>query len=194
MDENKNLARHRVNSEIDLGERIMVIGCGGSGKSTLSRSLGELLNLPVVHLDRLYWRDGWRSVDDEEFDALLSEALSQGRWIIDGNFNRTIAMRLNRCDTVIYLDYARIVCMAGVIKRVLAYYGRTRPDMGGECPERFDFEFLKWVWRFNAKFKKEYYWLMSSAKASGKKVYVLKKRREAQWMLARLKSAAHNRV
>lgn len=125
MDENKNLARHRVNSEIDLGERIMVIGCGGSGKSTLSRSLGELLNLPVVHLDRLYWRDGWRSVDDEEFDALLSEALSQGRWIIDGNFNRTIAMRLNRCDTVIYLDYARIVCMAGVIKRVLAYYGRT---------------------------------------------------------------------
>lgn len=190
MDENKNLARLPKKPGIDFGERIMVIGCGGCGKSTLSRSLGTLLELPVIHLDRLYWRDGWRSVADEEFDMLLSEALSKNRWIVDGNFNRTITIRIKKCDTVIYLDYARMVCIAGVVKRVLAYYGKTRPDMGGECPERFDFEFLKWVWQFNARFRKEYFHLMKSAEASGKKVIVLKSRKEAERMLARLKSAA----
>ena len=71
-------------------ERILIIGCGGAGKSTLARQLGEKTGLPVVHLDKLYWRPGWQHVTREEFDKLLDEVLAQGAWIMDGNFNNTI--------------------------------------------------------------------------------------------------------
>ena len=92
-------------------ERIMIIGCGGSGKSTLARQLGEITGLPVVHLDKLFWTPGWVSLSREEFDKVHREAISQEKWIMDGNFDRTIPERLARCDTVIYLDFSRWACL-----------------------------------------------------------------------------------
>ena len=89
-------------------ERIVIIGCGGAGKSTLARQLGEKLRIPVVHLDKLFWRPGWVQVPKEEFDALLRAELAKEKWIMDGNFDRTIPERLARCDTVIYLDFSRL--------------------------------------------------------------------------------------
>ena len=130
-------------------ERIMIIGCGGAGKSTLARKLGEKTGLPVVHLDKLFWKPGWESVSREEFDRLHRQELAKERWILDGNFDRTMLERLARCDTVIYLDFPRIICMLGVMKRILTTYGTVRPDMGEGCPERIDWEFLQWVWNFN---------------------------------------------
>ena len=88
-------------------QRIMIIGCPGSGKSTLARALGERLDLPVVHLDRLWWKPGWENVTQEEFDQRLGNALKLEQWIIDGNFSRTVETRLEKCDTVIYLDFNR---------------------------------------------------------------------------------------
>ena len=130
-------------------ERIIIIGCGGAGKSTLARKLGEKTGLPVVHLDKLFWKPGWESVSREEFDRLHRQELAKERWILDGNFDRTMLERLARCDTVIYLDFPRIICMLGVMKRILTTYGTVRPDMGEGCPERIDWEFLQWVWNFN---------------------------------------------
>ena len=71
-------------------ERIIIIGCGGAGKSTLARKLGEVLDLPVVHLDKLFWKPGWVETTAEEFDALLAMELAKDKWIMDGNFNRTM--------------------------------------------------------------------------------------------------------
>ena len=89
-------------------ERVMIIGCGGSGKSTVARQLGEKTGLPVVHLDQIFWSPGnWQHLEKEEFDSLLRIELGKPRWILDGNFNRTIEMRLERCDTVIYQDFNR---------------------------------------------------------------------------------------
>ena len=76
---------------------------------------------------------------------------------MDGNFNRTIPERLERCDTVIYLDFSRLACGRGVIKRIVTTHGTVRPDMGEGCPERIDFEFLKWVWNFNKNKRERYY-------------------------------------
>ena len=95
-------------------ERIMIIGCGGAGKSTLARQLGEKLGLPVVHLDQLFWRPGWVNVSREEFDSLHREALAQERWIMDGNFDRTMDARIKRCDTAFSLDFRRFACLMGV--------------------------------------------------------------------------------
>ena len=145
-------------------ERIVIIGCGGSGKSTLARQLGEKLNIPVVHLDKLWWKPGWVESSREEFDAKLAEELVKPQWIMDGNFDRTIPARIARCDTIIFLDFNRFTCLMGVLKRVLTTYGKVRPDMGEGCPERIDFEFLKWVWNFNKNKREKNYRLLNEAK------------------------------
>ena len=144
-------------------ERILIIGCGGAGKSTLARQLGEKLNLPVVHLDRLYWKPGWVQESREEFDRKLAQELDKGSWILDGNFNRTMPQRMAKCDTVIYLDFPRLTCLLGVMKRILTTYGKVRPDMGDGCPERFDLEFLQWVWNYNKNNREKIYQLLDEA-------------------------------
>jgi adenylate kinase family enzyme len=135
----------------------MIIGGNGSGKTTLAKVLSNKLKLPLIHLDVLYWRDNWQNASKEEFEELLLQEVTQPKWIIDGNHGRTIPLRMKYCDTVIYLDFSRIKCIYGVIKRVIKNYGKSRPDMGGYCPERFDFDFLKNVWNFNKKNRKRYY-------------------------------------
>jgi len=166
-----------------LHQRILIIGCGGSGKSTFARKLGEATGLPVVHLDKLYWKPGWQPLSKDAFDALLKDELSSPRWIMDGNFDRTIPLRLERCDAVIFLDLPRMVCMMGVLKRVISSYGRTRPDMGDGCPEQFDLSFLKWVWNFNREKRDKYLALLAS---SGKAVYRIRSRRELPALIRKI--------
>ena len=165
-------------------ERIIIIGCGGAGKSTLARQLGDKLNLPVVHLDKLFWLPGWVEMEKDAFDALLLEEMAKEKWIMDGNFNRTMSQRLERCDTVIYLDFSRFACLMGVLKRVITTYGKERPDMGEGCPERIDLEFLKWVWNFNKNKRERYYKMLNEAE--GKQTIVLKNRRMVKRFLKSL--------
>ena len=165
-------------------ERIIIIGCGGAGKSTLARQLGDKLNIPVVHLDKLWWKPGWVEMDRDEFDELHRRELSKEKWIMDGNFNRTMPERIARCDTIIYLDFSRFACLRGVIKRVLTTYGTVRPDMGEGCPERIDFEFLKWVWNYNRDKRERNYRLLNEAEHA--ETIVLKNRRTVKMFLNEL--------
>jgi adenylate kinase family enzyme len=167
-------------------ERIMIIGCGGSGKSTLAQQLGEKTGLPVVHLDQLFWTPGWVSVSKEEFDRRHREALAREKWIMDGNFDRTIPERITRCDTVVYLDFSRFACLMGVAKRILTTYGKVRPDMGEGCPERFDWEFLQWVWNFNKNKRERNYRLLKNAQ--GIQVIILKNRRQVRRFLTEIQN------
>lgn len=165
-------------------ERIVIIGCPGSGKSTLARELGEKLNLTVVHLDRLWWTKGWQNVSREEFDARLENALKLDRWIIDGNYSRTMDARLQKCDTIIWLDYSRLSCLWGMFQRVVLNYGKNRPDMPEGCPERFDWEFVKFIWDFNKNNR-----VLNAtriAKSKHARAIVLKSRKETRQFLMRL--------
>ena len=162
-------------------ERVMILGCAGAGKSTLARRLGEKTGLPVVHLDKLFWKPGWVQIPQEEFDRLHYEAVMGDRWIIDGNFNRTMPERIKYCDTVIYLDFSRFACLLGVAKRVITTYGKVRPDMGEGCPERIDPEFIKWVWNFNKSKRERYYRMLNEAE--GIETIVLKNRRAVRRFL-----------
>ena len=79
-------------------ERIMIIGCGGAGKSTLARQLGEKLNLPVVHLDKLFWHPGWVESEKAEIDEKILREMQKDQWIIDGNYTRTLPQRLKQWE------------------------------------------------------------------------------------------------
>lgn len=165
-------------------ERVIIIGCGGAGKSTLARQLGEKLNIPVVHLDKLFWRPGWVSFPQEEFDQIVRQELAKEKWIMDGNFNRTLPERIKWCDTIIYLDFSRFACLMGVFKRILTTHGKVRPDMGEGCPERFDWEFLQWVWNFNKNKREGNYRLLNEAE--GVETIVLKNRKAVRKFLKQL--------
>lgn len=161
----------------------MIIGGCGCGKTTLAKKLSDKLKLPLIHLDVLYWRDHWRNVSKDEFDELLLQEVTKPKWIIDGNYGRTIPLRLKYCDTVIYMDYSRVKCVYGVIKRVIKNYGKSRPDMGGYCPEKFDFKFFRSVWYFNKNNRKRYYDMLNNE--NNVKVIILKSRKQVIEFLQR---------
>ena len=156
-------------------KRVLIIGCGGAGKSTLARQLGEKLNLPVVHLDSIFWLPGWVEMEKDEFDARIRTEMAKETWILDGNYNRTLPERIARCDTIIYLDFSRTACLYGIFKRLLTNIGKTRPDMGAGCKEKVDWDFVKWVWNFNKNKREKYYRLLNEAE--GVETFVLKNRR-----------------
>jgi adenylate kinase family enzyme len=126
--------------------RVAVIGCPGAGKSTFALRLGALLALPVVHLDRLYWRPGWVRPDPAEWLEAQREALRGEAWIADGMYLGSLQLRLALADTVFFLDYPPAVCLARILRR--AATRGPRPDMAPGCRERLDPAFLRFVWRF----------------------------------------------
>ena len=145
-------------------EKILIIGSPGSGKSTFGRMLSKKLNIPLVHLDSLWWKEGWVERERDEFDSLLLMELKKKSWIIDGNFSRTLETRLQYADTVIFFDYNRFLCLWRVLKRVVTNHGKVRPDMPNGCPERFDWDFLKYVYKFNDTQRKSIYAKLSAQK------------------------------
>ena len=134
--------------------KVLVIGNCGSGKTTFARALAEKTGLPLVHLDRLYWHGNWEHLDKDAFDAALQQELEKPLWILDGNYGRTLPHRLSYCDTVFFLDMPKMTCLWGVIKRSLSSKGKSRQDMGGNCPEGLDrrlWELCRSVMAYNRK-------------------------------------------
>ena len=124
-------------------EKVLVIGCPGGGKSTFARALRDKTGLPLYYLDMLWHKPDRTNISREEFDLELGRILQRDRWIIDGNYLRTLEMRLKECDTVFLLDYPLEVCLAGVGERI----GRPREDMPW-VEREFDGEFRQWIMDF----------------------------------------------
>jgi adenylate kinase family enzyme len=129
-------------------QKVAIIGSCGAGKSTLAVNLGRKLDLPVIHLDAYYWQSGWQETDAPRWLQIQEELIKKSHWIIDGNYGNTLDIRLAAADTVIWLDFNRYLCLWRVGKRYLKYFGKTRPDMAANCPERLNREFMQYVWNF----------------------------------------------
>jgi adenylate kinase family enzyme len=130
--------------------RILIIGPCGSGKSTLARELSLKLGLPLFHMDQLNWKPGWVESSKDEIREKLSSITATDRWLIDGNYGGTLEPRLERADTILYLDYPIRLCVMRLLRRIWTYRGRTRPDMTEDCPERFDLSFLFYLIQWNS--------------------------------------------
>src|SRR5438034_11750677 len=85
-------------------KRILVIGSGGSGKTTFARRLAERTTLPLIHLDALYWRPGWDPTPADEWRARVEALANEPAWIMDGNYGGTLDIRLAASDTIVFLD------------------------------------------------------------------------------------------
>ena len=133
----------------------MIIGCSGSGKSTLARDLGEIKKLPVIHIDKMYWKSGWVLRSIEEVIPMVEAVAKTDQWVFDGNNTSSFGCRISRADTLIFLDFPTYLCMSRVIWRVIKYkMGQARTDMADGCPERFDWEFvkfLKWIYDYKKR-------------------------------------------
>ncbi len=137
--------------------KIAILGHSGSGKSTLARQLGDKYGLPVLHFDSIHFLPGWVETDRpykrEKVNAFL-DAHPEG-WVIDGNYFKVCARRrFEEADHILYLDFPRRVCVPRAFKRLWAFRGKTRPDMGPGCPERIDRDFFLWLIRDGRTTKK----------------------------------------
>lgn len=131
-------------------ERIAIIGCGGSGKTTTGRRLGQRLGVTPVHLDVLYYDGDWNTLPREKFAALQEELVAADTWIIDGNFASTLPVRLRRADTVIFLDLPAVTCLYGIAQRRI---GRRLRGHDGQNDatgvyDRITWDFIRYVWGY----------------------------------------------
>jgi adenylate kinase family enzyme len=130
--------------------RVIVVGCQGSGKTRLSLALGRKLGLPVVHLDTLYWRPGWKASDTPSFRERVTKAVAGDGWIVDGSFSGlAFDLTLARAEKLIVIERSRFLCLWRVLWRSAFQRRGTRADLPDGCPEQFDFDLLKQVWRYN---------------------------------------------
>ena len=166
--------------------RILVIGSGGAGKSTLATRLGQRTGLPVVHLDALYWRPGWVATPNDEWDRAVAGLVGGEAWIMDGNYSRTLDQRLAACDTVLFLDLPRLTCLWRIVKRRLRFRQRTRPDMASGCEERLTWEFVRWVWAYPRRTRGKVLDKLRAAEAAGTRVVILRSDAEVERFLAGL--------
>ena len=111
--------------ENKIGNKVIILGCSGSGKSTFARKLQEKTGLPLIHLDNIWWKADRTHISRDEFDRRLEEILAGEKWIIDGDYSRTYEVRFRACDTVFFLDFDEKQCMAGITDRI----GKDRPDI-----------------------------------------------------------------
>ena len=160
-------------------KRVAVIGCPGGGKSTFSRALRDRVDLPLYHLDAIYWREDRTHLSREEFYPLMREIIAREEWIIDGNYNSTLEWRVAACDLLVFLDYPAEVCLEGVRAR----RGQKRSDMPW-VEEGDDQEFLEFIRAFETESRPRILeWIK---KYPDKAVVTFRTREEAEGYLAGL--------
>lgn len=123
--------------------KIVICGCGGSGKSVLARELGSRLDLPVTHLDTLFYDERWTPLGQQEFAAQQHKLVAQDEWIADGNYASTMPIRLAAADTVLFLDLPAITCLWGILRRRLHYRGGQHDADG--VYDRITWGFVKYI-------------------------------------------------
>lgn len=155
-------------------EKVIIIGCPGAGKSTFARKLKEKTGLPLFYLDMIWHKEDGTNISRDEFDGKIKEIMKKEQWILDGNYIRTLEMRLKECDTVFLLDYPLELCLEGASSRI----GKERPDMPWVESE-FDLEFRQFIVDFPKDSLPKIYELLKKYEKE-KELHIFRKREDAE--------------
>lgn len=139
--------------------KIVILGHSGSGKSTLANYLGNLYNIPFLHLDTVFFTSNWKERDAQDAVKMVSDFVHQKSWIIDGNYRGLLQKeRIEMADCIIYLNFNRFVCLTRAFTRYFKYRNKTRESMAKGCKEKLDCTFIWWILhKGRTKRKRNYY-------------------------------------
>lgn len=160
--------------------KIIVIGSPGSGKSTFARKLRDITDIPLYYLDMIWHKPDRTNISQEEFDSQLNDILHKDRWIIDGNYQRTLESRLEKCDTIFLMDFPVDVCLSGAESRI----GKKREDLPW-IEYEFDKEFKQWIIDFPENRLTQIYQKIEKYRHN-KDIIIFKSRKEADEYLDNL--------
>lgn len=166
-------------------KRVLILGPSGSGKSTLGERLGRILGIPIIHLDKYYWKANWVCTPEVEWQARVKNLISSDSWVMDGNYTSTLRLRASAADTIIFIDIPRRLSYLRILTRFLRFRGSTRPDLGDDCPEKIDWDFIRWIWDYPRTRKPAILRFLEKQKAT-KNVFVLRGQHETDAFLRSL--------
>ena len=161
-------------------KKIIVIGCPGSGKSTFSKSLHKITKIPLYHLDMLFWNEDKTTVEKSVFLDRLLKVIQNDEWIIDGNYSSSMELRIQSCDTVIFLDFPLEVCLNGIKERK----GKPRSDMPWIESDEDDAEFIEFIKNYNSQSRPKVTELLK--RYSHKDIYIFSNRIQAEEFLDKI--------
>ena len=164
--------------------KILIIGCPGGGKTTFANKLGSVLQIPVHHLDKYFWKEGWKPTPQDEFRKIQNELMSGDTWILDGNFTKSIDNRIVAADTIILFDFPKFINLYRTLKRFFQNFGKVRPDMGGENKETLQWVHVKYIITFPRREFRE----KVEGLAKGKEVIIVHNSDEVSRLIANAKT------
>lgn len=169
----------RFGGGLFMFQKAIIIGCPGAGKSTFARKLSDKMHLPLYYLDMLWHKPDRTTVDRNIFDEKLKEIVLKEKWIIDGNYGRTLEMRIQWCEAIFLLDFPVEECLAGAKSRI----GKQRVDMPW-IETQFDEEFKQWIMDFPENELPIVYELLDRYKGE-KSIYVFHSRADIEDYLSK---------
>ncbi|MCB9355170.1 MAG: hypothetical protein H6575_11445 [Lewinellaceae bacterium] len=174
-------------------KRVLVLGSGGSGKTTFSGKLAKATGLPLHHLDAHYWRADWVATPEPQWRERVAALVGQDEWIIDGSYGGTLDLRIPRADAIFFLDISKYRCLWNILLRRIKYArftGKSRPGMAPGCQESIWLSFLIWVWRYPVAKKPGVLHAIQTQKRTDANVYIFRSYREMDVFLSHLKNGA----
>ncbi len=166
-------------AELDM-TRLAIIGCAGSGKSTLGSMLADKLGRPCIHLDTVMWNANWQLPSREERTEIHNNLIAEDSWIIEGSWHHHMADRLERATAIIWLDYSTSVCMRGILGRCIRNMGKQVPYLAEGCIETFNPSFIKYTQRYRKDRRPDVMALL--ALYADKVVTFTRRKQSQQWL------------
>jgi adenylate kinase family enzyme len=169
------MENNEVNVMFENISKICIIGGSGTGKTTLADNLGNILNLPVYHIDGINYLKDWEERDKDQRDKIILEKVMEDKWVIDGTYSSTLSQRLENSDLVIYLDYSSLAQIKGIMGRYIKNHDKEKKEIPG-CKERMNLKFFFWV--LNWRKKKRNFIIEKISKVDKNKVIIFQNRRQ----------------
>ncbi len=184
--------KNKDRKKLNCTSKILVIGTSGSGKTTLARKLSKILKIKDIELDALFWKENWVQSEPDEFREKIKNAIkNENGYVIHGNYNKVKDLTWGNVDTIIWLDYSRLIVMVRVLKRTVSRI-ITQEELWSGNKETFRNSFLVkdaivfWAWTTYKKRREQYSLMLKENPYKIREFIVLKKPKEAKALLKRI--------